>query len=76
MNSNRDRLIYWTSTGIVCAVMVFSILSFTFYDRFPFPNGQEGAFAHLGLPACQRPRFRCSATSRSASSTSAVQPVW
>jgi hypothetical protein len=50
MTRARDRLIYWISTSLVCAVMVFSVLSFTFYDRFPFPNGTEGAFAHLGLP--------------------------
>ena len=43
----RDRIVYWTTTGIVCAVMVFSIINFTFIDRFPFP---EGAFVHLGLP--------------------------
>ncbi|ACL63739.1 hypothetical protein A2cp1_0382 [Anaeromyxobacter dehalogenans 2CP-1] len=30
--------------------MVFSVLSFTFHDRFPFPDGKEGAFVHLGLP--------------------------
>jgi len=45
--AKRDRIIYWTTTGIVCAVMVFSIINFTFIDRFPFP---EGAFVHLGLP--------------------------
>ena len=43
----RERIIYWTTTGIVCSVMVFSIINFTFIDRFPFP---EGAFVHLGLP--------------------------
>ncbi|MFP2926975.1 DoxX family protein [Pyxidicoccus sp. 3LG] len=48
--SKRDKIIYWTTTGIICAVMVFSIISFTFHDRFPFPNGKEGAFEHLGLP--------------------------
>lgn len=46
----RARLAYWISTGLVCAVMVFSVLSFTFHDRFPFPDGKEGAFVHLGLP--------------------------
>jgi hypothetical protein len=46
----RDRAIYWTTTGIVCAVMVFSIFNFIFNDHFPFPNGPEGAFVHLGLP--------------------------
>jgi DoxX-like family len=43
----RDRIVYWTTTGIVCAVMVFSIINFTFLDGFPFP---EGGFVHLGLP--------------------------
>ena len=46
----RDRIIYWTTTGIVCAVMVFSIINFTFNDHFPFPDGPESAFVHLGLP--------------------------
>jgi hypothetical protein len=46
----KDKLVYWISTGIVCAVMVFSIINFVFNDHFPFPNGKEGAFAHLGLP--------------------------
>ena len=45
--TRRDRIIYWTTTGIVCAVMVFSIVNFTFIDHFPF---SEGAFVHLGLP--------------------------
>ena len=49
-STRRARLAYWISTGLVCAVMVFSVLSFTFHDRFPFPNGKEGAFVHLGLP--------------------------
>jgi DoxX-like family len=31
--------------------MLFSIVNFVFNDRFPFPNGPEGAFAHLGFPA-------------------------
>jgi hypothetical protein len=43
----RDKIIYWTSTGIVCAVMVFSVVNFTFIDHYPFA---EGAFVHLGLP--------------------------
>ena len=48
--TNREQLIYRTTTGIVCAVMVFSIINFIFHDHFPFPNGPEGAFVHLGLP--------------------------
>jgi len=27
-----------------------SIINFTFNDHFPFSNGPEGAFVHLGLP--------------------------
>ena len=45
--TKRERIVYWTTTGIVCAVMVYSILNFTLFDRFPFP---EGGFVHLGLP--------------------------
>ena len=30
--------------------MVFSIVNFVFNDHFPFPNGPEGAFVHLGFP--------------------------
>lgn len=41
------KLIYWTTTGLVCAVMIFSVLSFTFFDYYMYP---EGAFVHLGLP--------------------------
>src|SRR2546429_1617287 len=47
LQSKRDRIVYWSTTGIVCAVMVYSILNFTLFDRFPFP---EGGFVHLGLP--------------------------
>jgi hypothetical protein len=43
----KDKIIYWITTGIICAVMVFSIISFTFFDHSIYP---EGAFAHLGLP--------------------------
>jgi DoxX-like protein len=49
--AHRERLIYRTATGLVLAVMLFSIVNFTFNDRFPFPNGREGAFVHLGFPA-------------------------
>jgi hypothetical protein len=48
--SRREQWIYRTATGLVLAVMVFSIANFVFNDRFPFPNGPEGAFAHLGFP--------------------------
>jgi hypothetical protein len=49
--TNREQLIYRTATGLVLAVMVFSIINFIFNDHFPFPNGPEGAFVHLGFPA-------------------------
>ena len=44
-------MIYRTATGLVVAVMVFSIINFVFNDHFPFPNGSEGAFVHLGFPS-------------------------
>jgi len=44
----KDRIIYWASTGIIAAVMTYSIISFTFYERAIYP---EGAFQHLHLPA-------------------------
>ena len=48
--TRRERLIYLIATGLVLAVMVFSIINFVFNDHFPFPNGPEGAFVHLGFP--------------------------
>jgi DoxX-like family len=48
--TNREKVIYRTTTVIVCSVMIFSIINFIFNDHFPFPNGPEGAFVHLGLP--------------------------
>jgi hypothetical protein len=48
--TTRERIIHRTATGIVVAVMIFSIINFIFNDHFPFPNGPEGAFVHLGLP--------------------------
>lgn len=45
--NKRDKTIYWTTTGIVCSVMVFSAINFNLNDPFgPF----ERPFAHLGLP--------------------------
>ena len=43
----KIKIIYWTTTGIVSAVMVFSIINFTFFDNYIYP---EGAFTHIGLP--------------------------
>jgi DoxX-like protein len=45
--TRKDRIIYWTTTGIVSAVMVFSIINFTLLQGVPFP---EGGFVHLHLP--------------------------
>lgn len=49
--TKRERALYRTATGLVIAVMLFSIFNFVFNDHFPFPNGPEGAFVHLGFPA-------------------------
>ena len=43
----KDRAIYWATTGMVLFVMVYSIITFTFFDRALYP---EGAFVHLQLP--------------------------
>lgn len=43
----KEKLIYQLSTGIVSAVILFSIISFTAFDYTMYP---EGAFNHLGLP--------------------------
>src|SRR5438477_3583953 len=46
-NVGRAKAIYWTATGIVCAVMVFSAINFNLRN----PVGpMKGAFAHLGFP--------------------------
>jgi hypothetical protein len=43
----QNQTIYWTTTGIVCAVMVFSAINFNLSN----PVGpMKGAFHHLGLP--------------------------
>jgi hypothetical protein len=47
IGAKKDRIIYWTTTSIVLAVMVFSIINFTFLQGVPFP---EGGFVHLHLP--------------------------
>jgi hypothetical protein len=49
--TRREKIVYRTATSLIYAVMVFSIFNFIFNDHFPFPNGPEGAFVHLGLPA-------------------------
>ena len=46
-NVSRAKAIYWTATGIVCAVMVFSAINLNLRN----PVGpMKGAFAHLGFP--------------------------
>jgi hypothetical protein len=43
----RAQAIYWTTTAIVCAVMVFSAINFNLKN----PVGpMKGAFVHLGFP--------------------------
>ena len=43
----KDKVIYWTATGIVCSVMVFSAINFNLKN----PLGpMKGAFTHLGFP--------------------------
>ena len=43
----RGQVIYWTTTGIVCSVMVFSAINFNLKNPF---GPMKGAFAHLGFP--------------------------
>jgi DoxX-like family len=40
----KDRIICWTATGIVAAIMLWSALNFSLSKEM------KGAFAHLGLP--------------------------
>ena len=41
---NKNKIIYWTTTSIVAAVMVWSAVNFSFNAQM------KGAFAHFGLP--------------------------
>jgi hypothetical protein len=43
----RDTIIYWTTTGLICAVMVFSAINFSLSR--PLAPGRE-SFGHLGYP--------------------------
>ena len=44
----RDTIIYWVTTGAVCAVMAFSAVNFNLKE----PLGpMKGAFTHLGYPS-------------------------
>jgi hypothetical protein len=43
----KDKAVYWVTTGIVCAVMVFSAINFNLAN----PIGpMKDAFVHLGFP--------------------------
>jgi hypothetical protein len=44
---NKNKTIYWVTTSIVCAVMIFSAVNF----NLNHPLGpMKGAFRHLGFP--------------------------
>ena len=46
--SKRDTIVYWLTTGAVCAVMAFSAVNFNLKE----PLGpMKGAFTHLGYPS-------------------------
>ena len=40
----KDKIIYWTATGIVAAIMLWSACNFSLNKEM------RGAFAHFGLP--------------------------
>jgi hypothetical protein len=40
----KDRIIYWTTTGIVAVVMIWSAINFSVNEQM------KGAFVHFGLP--------------------------
>jgi DoxX-like family len=42
----KDKIIYWTTTGIICAIMTFSAINFS----LDHPLGPGGSFSHLGFP--------------------------
>ena len=41
----KNKIVYWTATGIVAAIMAWSAVNFSINEQM------RGAFAHLGLPA-------------------------
>src|SRR5712675_1348162 len=46
--STRHTIVYWLTTGAVCAVMAFSAVNFNLQE----PLGpMKGAFTHLGYPS-------------------------
>jgi hypothetical protein len=40
----KDKIIYWATTGIIAAIMLWSAYSFSFNEEM------KGGFGHLGLP--------------------------
>jgi len=45
---SKHKVIYWITTGLVCAVMTFSAVNFNLAN----PIGpMKGGFAHLGFPS-------------------------
>jgi hypothetical protein len=44
LSVKRDRAIYWTTTGIIAVLMLWSSFNFAFSAT------QQDAFRHLGLP--------------------------
>ena len=40
----KDKIIYWSATGIIAAIMLWSAANFAFNEAY------KGAFQHLGLP--------------------------
>lgn len=41
---NKNKIIYWTTTGIVAAIMGWSAVNFSLNEQM------RGAFAHFGFP--------------------------
>jgi hypothetical protein len=51
----KDNIIYWTTTGIICAVMVYSVINFNLKNPIgPEVYRTEGPFRHLHLPDYMR----------------------
>ena len=42
---NTDKVIYWVTTGIICAMMLFSAYGYFTSEQM------KGAFVHLGFPS-------------------------
>jgi hypothetical protein len=51
MSTRRIKAVYRVTTGIVCAVVAFSVVNFSLARPIgPMEYGPEGPFGHLGLP--------------------------